>query len=509
VGRHHFIAKMPNEPGALHRAAEIIKRRGGNIDRIQYDRRIDPNVVFFEVRCEDDEFLLIKDELRQIGFLQTSLAAPPFLKFHVYLPNRAGALFELLNFTTASKANIAFLDFDDKGQYPERLTVSLTAEDEGRIQWLLDELKSRYRLEIVDQDLSGRRLDDTLFYLRFAQELRPYIGPKEEDFLMRLLGEINHTVQELERLGMDPHKVFDSWLEIARTLQASVGPGFASDVQRFELDGAELHCFQMPCGGSVYTLRSGEEMLMIDSAYGIYHADLAAMLDWHGLGDAGRRGRIMVTHADVDHSGGAGGFEAPAILHPETLEILRTNNRALGSKMEGSVLEAVYTKMIDLFSKAIPLSEVDVLDTAGMGEVHGLRALRRLSVGKVEMIILEGLGGHLRGQIFAFSPTHHLLFTGDSLINFASLSPERERYASLAKDLMTTVNVDSDKASAERKALQALAKELDIEARAKGRRCLVCCGHGAVSILKDGKLDACGEMHSYRQGMVHGEGEEK
>jgi glyoxylase-like metal-dependent hydrolase (beta-lactamase superfamily II) len=494
---------MPNEPGALHRAAEIIKRRGGNIDRMQYDRRIDPNVVFFEVRCDDTEFYLIKEELRDIGYLQTSLAAPPFLKFHVYLPNRAGALFELLQFTTASKANIAFMDFDDKGQFPERLTVSLTAEDEGRIQWLLDELMSRYRLEIVEQDLSGRKLDDTLFYLRFAQELRAYIGPKEEEFLMRLLGEVNHTVQELEKLGMDPHKVFDSWLETARTLHASVGNGFSSDVQRFELPGGELHCFQVPCGGSVYVLRSEGDVLMVDSAYGIYHDDLTAMLEWHGLGEAGHRGRIMVTHADVDHSGGAGGFEAPAMLHPETLEILRTNNRALGSKMEGSVLEAVYTQMIDLFSEALPLKQVDVLPQGTGEERRGLRILREFNVGAVKMVVLEGLGGHLRGQIFACSPSHHLLFTGDSLINFASLTPERERYASLAKDLMTTVNVDSERASAERKALLAIAHEIDAAAEREGGRCLVCCGHGAVSVLHGGKLVPRGEILRYSHGLPH------
>ncbi len=42
-----FIACMPDKPGALHRAAEIITRHRGNINRIQYDRRIDPQTVFF------------------------------------------------------------------------------------------------------------------------------------------------------------------------------------------------------------------------------------------------------------------------------------------------------------------------------------------------------------------------------------------------------------------------------------------------------------------------------
>ncbi|MCO5380898.1 MAG: hypothetical protein NHB15_01155 [Methanosarcina barkeri] len=41
-----FIACMPDRPGALHRAAEIITRQEGNINRIQYDRRIDKHTVF-------------------------------------------------------------------------------------------------------------------------------------------------------------------------------------------------------------------------------------------------------------------------------------------------------------------------------------------------------------------------------------------------------------------------------------------------------------------------------
>lgn len=46
--KYSFIARMPNEPGALHRAAEIIKSYSGNINRIQYDRRIDPATVFLK-----------------------------------------------------------------------------------------------------------------------------------------------------------------------------------------------------------------------------------------------------------------------------------------------------------------------------------------------------------------------------------------------------------------------------------------------------------------------------
>jgi prephenate dehydratase len=90
---------MPNTPGSLHKAAEIIQKYEGNINRIQYDRRIDPSTVFYEVTASDDAFGQITQDLTQIGYLQTSLKPLDFLKICVYLPHKPGALYEFLNFT--------------------------------------------------------------------------------------------------------------------------------------------------------------------------------------------------------------------------------------------------------------------------------------------------------------------------------------------------------------------------------------------------------------------------
>lgn len=60
-----FIACMPDIPGALHRAAEIIKRHEGNINRIQYDRRIDTHTAFFEVTALPQAYEKIREELEK------------------------------------------------------------------------------------------------------------------------------------------------------------------------------------------------------------------------------------------------------------------------------------------------------------------------------------------------------------------------------------------------------------------------------------------------------------
>lgn len=489
-----FIACMPDKPGALHRAAEIITRYEGNINRIQYDRRIDRNIVFFEVTGVSQAYEKIREELEKIGYLQTSLQPVAFLKFNVYLSNCSGALFDFLNHTTSSGANITFLDFDDRGQHPERLVVSLNIENAELIDALLNQLKSKYRLEIVEYDTTGEKLDDTVFYLRLAQKLRYYLGNAEDDFLMKFLHDINHIAQELSNLRKDPVEVFENILKVGDTLDQTSGEGFYADVQRVRVkNDIELFCFQLPCGGNIYLFDTPEERVMIDTGYGIYQPDVINMFQHYGLGDLNLLKRIYVTHADADHCGAAGCFSAPCYLNKETLKITRETSRAYGSSNQGCILEEVYTKMINLFSRFTPPSNVILFPNFPVqdGEIKKRGAfpvIASFRIGDLEFEALKGLGGHMHGEVFYLCPEEGLIFPQDAVINFKSLSPERTEYNILADYLMTSVNVDSSLAKEERNALLSLIKELDSELIKKGKKCLICCGHGSISVLENGKL---------------------
>jgi hypothetical protein len=97
-----------------------------------------------------------------------------------------------------------------------------------------------------------------------------------------------------------------------------------------------------------------------------------------------------------------------------------------------------------------------------------------------------------------YSRDHGLLFTADSVINFSSLTKERADYSSLAAFLVTSVNVDSTNARNERKGLLDLARETDTTLEDTGRRCLICCGHGAVSVLDGAQIITAGTIERYR-----------
>jgi glyoxylase-like metal-dependent hydrolase (beta-lactamase superfamily II)/uncharacterized protein with ACT and thioredoxin-like domain len=489
-----FIARMPDRPGALHRAAEIITRYEGNINRIQYDRRIDMHTVFFEVTAVSQAYDKIREELEKIGYLQTSLRPVAFLKFHVYLPNCPGALFDFLNYITSSEANITHLDFDDQGQHPERLVVGLNIENPNMIDALLNQLKSRYRLEIIEYDTTGEKLDDTVFYLRLAQKLRLFLGSAEDAFLMRFLHDINHIAQELSNLRKDPIEVFESILKVGDCLNRTSGGNFYADVQRVRIkDNIELFCFQPPCGGNIYFFDTPFERVMIDTGYGIYFQDIVNMLQHYGLGDLSRLKRIYITHADADHCGAAGCFPAPSYLNRETFLITRETSRAYGSSNQGCILEEVYTKIINLFSKFTPPADIVLFPEVSVSDEKiekrgAFPVIAKFRIDDLEFEALAGMGGHMHGEVFYLCPEEGLLFPEDAMINFRSLSSDRTEYNLLADYLMTSVNVDSKLAREERQALLSLISEIDEKLAEKGKKCLICCGHGSISVLEDGKL---------------------
>ncbi len=487
--KYSFIARIPDHPGALHPAVDVISRNGGNINRIQFDRQIDPCTVFFEVTATDQAKEEIARGLRELGYLQTTLKPQNFLKVSVHIPHAPGALNDFLRYTTAHRANIARIDFDDRGSTPSILSVSLMIEDQEEVNRLLDELKSRYRMEVIEYDTSGKHLDDTVFYLHFAQSLRDIVGEPGDGFLLSLLGDINHVAQELMNRGKDPKTVFESVERTGRTLRDTCGTGFYADIQTIPLaDDLMLACIQPPCGGSVFLLDTPGECIMVDTGYGIYHPDMCRVIRREIPGALERLSKIVITHADADHCGAAGLFPVPSLMHRGTQEIIRVANRAYGSRNQESILEEVYTSLINIFSRFSPPHDA-ILFSSPSGERRGpFPVIGEVRAGRHALEVLEGFGGHLHGQIYLYSRELGVFFSGDTAINFDSLTPERAEYNTLAVNLVTSVNVDSARAREERREILGIVRGTAGSFPGGRSGCLLCGGHGPVSLLCEGRL---------------------
>lgn len=480
-GPHSFVARMPNEPGALHKAAAVLKRHNGNIERIQYDTRIDPNTVFFELSADEHDLRNALDELDSMGYLRRTLPVPAYLKFDITLPHVPGALFDFLDMITGTGTNIAYLDYDETIPRGGPLRVAVVIDDGSRARQLLDGLKTRYPLEIIEHSSVNEDLDSTVFYVRFAQEVRSLIPGVDEDFLLGFLHESNHIAQELTRRGEDPRKVLRSILDSGRMLKQSVGAG-CTEMYSHDVPGGLLHCIQFPCGGNSYLLDIGAR-LVIDTGFGSYRQHLMACireLGWN-MDDIDA---VLITHGDTDHCGSAWSLGAEVYMSPQAYDIVSHCDRSHGSEAEGGLLETFYTRMIGLFSEADEPGET-VLLKGGSGSLHGFDVRAELEIAGVSVTVLEGKGGHQEGQVFFLFPGSNMIFTGDSLINFSTLTEERKEYMTLAKVLMTSVNVDSSRAKRERDMLLGL---IDSYQNESGSVLMVCPGHGGVSMLNDDGL---------------------
>jgi glyoxylase-like metal-dependent hydrolase (beta-lactamase superfamily II)/uncharacterized protein with ACT and thioredoxin-like domain len=483
--RHLFIAGMPDVPGALERAAAIISGESGNINRLHFDRKIDPTTVFFEVTATDEAYERIMKALDAIGYLRTSLPPVLSLKFVLTLPNRPGALLELLGGITVRQANVARIEYDDRAKQPERLLLTLTLEDSDLIDTLMQDLQTRYPIEIIESDRTGRNLDDTVFYLTFAQEIRNLIGDTEDEVLMQILGEVNHIVQDLTAKGRDAREVFNNVLKVGKSLRSTSKENFYADVQVIPVDGeGTVYCFQPPCGGNVFLIDTPSECVMVDTGYGIYHEAMRDLMESFCPGYRSRLSRIVLTHADADHCGAAGYYGQPCLTHPGTIRIIEEDNRAFGSVSEDQVAEWIYTKIINLFSGFMPprCGQVVSLEDTSTGSMGTFRVIGSIRVGKYDFSILESHGGHIHGMIYLVSPETGIIFASDTILNLAFISPERTDYNLLAVFLVSGVNVDPDMCRRERQQLMSLAQEIENNLPS-GKKCMICGGHGPVSVI--------------------------
>lgn len=332
----------------------------------------------------------------------------------------------------------------------------------------------------------------------YQQRIRPYITSLNDEEAKTYFADVEHAVGQLAALGKDPKEVLAITENIGRYLTENSGPNFTADYQILPLARGELWAIQLPGGGNIYLIRLPEGDMVIDTSYGCCYHDAETMLRTLGINGFTNVKTVVCTHADADHCGASGYLPVPPLMHPVTKQILDAGTRGFGSATRHEDLERAYTTTINTFS-GMHLTKNPALCATEPRGMHGLfPIIDDLSFGGLTFEIWESLGGHIAGQIFLYEKTEGLLFTGDALLNFDTMTKARRDYCSIADYLVTSVNVNSTIARTERHELMRIARELNEELRRSGKKLRIACGHGAVSLLTDaGTLTSAGEHHHY------------
>lgn len=339
---------------------------------------------------------------------------------------------------------------------------------------------------------------DTNFLARIA----PYIEPLTDEERAVYIAEGEESVKIRKKEGLPPEDYLQLVENIGLYLGKTSGEGFSSDYQKISLPGNKtLLVIQLPGGGNLNVFLTPAGKMILDTGYGCYYKDCEKMITSIGAGDFSDVKFVVCTHGDADHCGASGYFPVPPVMHPVTRALLDSGTRGYASPNGKELLEKFYTTTINTYSRMFVPDKVRLCKTEPIRK-HGLFSIiDEFTFADMHFEVWASLGGHIAGQIFLYEPDLGLFFTSDALLNFATLTKARADYSSIADSMIGSVNVNSETARIERRELMRIAKELDSELKLTGRRLLICCGHGAVSILdENGMLSPYSEPLYYAAG---------
>ncbi|NBJ14099.1 MAG: MBL fold metallo-hydrolase [Dehalobacter sp. 4CP] len=492
MNRKSYVTRMPDKTGAFLLASKIIAKYCGNIVRVSYNKAIDLHMLFLDVEATAENHQKIAKELETVGYLKNELSETRVIEVNIKIPDQPGAVLPVLKILDHYNINISYLSSSANGTPYQDFKMGLLIENPDMIKMLLDDISTVYQIDIIEYDDFEKNLDNTIFYIRLANEMQHILCLSTEQ-TMEFISESNRILQMLQETGESPKKVFGYIRRFAYFISKYRGSHFSTDIDQVRISElVTLYSIQPPCGSNTYVLASAEELVLIDTGYAIYAEEMFKILQelfpaWDTL-----KKRVFITHADVDHCGLLSKLEGIRVgLNQKSADSLRRQSAGIPDYRENSDLGWGYSKLSRIISGYTPPNpeQFEVLDAgspAPVPEEHQeLIPIAEFTVADLAFKVFEGSGGHLYGEMIFVCEEYGLVFTGDNLVNISGFSPERAAFNSLAPYLMRSVNIDSLKATEMRKQIMRVLGELEDKNK---KPCLVCGGHGPISVLENGEL---------------------
>lgn len=480
MNTHTYITTMPDKPGAFMAASKIIMSNNGNITRVSYNKAVDFHMLFIEVKAHEQDLKKIESKLKAIGYINQNLDTAKIIVINIKITDKPGAIMPVLEILDKYKINISYLDSLQEGKDYQNFKMGLFMDSKRDIKEILDEISSIYPVEIVDYQDDGTSLDNTIFYIRFGSDIQKLFDLSNEQ-TMHLINESNRIMQLLFERGENPKEVFSQVLHLAKFISKHKGNNFHPDIcSRKITENTHLHTIEPPCGSNIYIFESENRLLFIDTGFAIYAPEMMDIFTRLFKDFSTMKKTILLTHADVDHCGLLSVLKDAEILvnHKTGSGLInQSNNMADYREMNRYCLG--YSRLSQIFSNYIPPEQnrLTILDTDTPIDHESLLYLCDIVFEDITLGMYEGSGGHLYGEVLFVCNEHKLIFTGDIFVNIKGFSKELREFNSIAPYLMTSVDLDPDRA----KEMRSQVMEL-IDSKGKDGF-LIYGGHGPVMKL--------------------------
>lgn len=450
-----FTTTMPDQMGAFLKADECISQLGLNITRVSYNKAVDTHTLFIEVEGEEPLLEQAEQKLAEIGYLHDDAKSGSVLLLEFRLKDEPGALLPVLSLIHQFHFNISYISSQENGSGYQQFKMGLFVENGQEVSAFMQKAAMICPVKAVDYDKSEKILDNTVFYLNFANEISDKMGLSDEE-KRELIVQSNLIMQMLDERNSPAYKTFDYISRIADYLRQYKGERFIPRMTRLQTrSGIPAVLIEPPCGSNLFLLEQGDTLLCFDSGFACYRQELLAVLQEEFPGFDGRKKLLALTHSDVDHGGCIDLFDE-VYGSGRCRDDFEREQQGLPAYREENPLHSPYAVISKLLTGYRP-PETKHFHVLGAGS--GKELLERigdLQVGSLHFEVYEGQGGHVSGETVYIERQERMVLTGDIFVNIKGFTKEQARFNKLAPYLMTSVDTQPALAKAEREAIFAL-----------------------------------------------------
>lgn len=445
---------MPNHIGAFLRASECLSALGINIVRVSYNKAVDSHTLFIDAEGESDQLEKADEELKKIGYLQPDNNERAVVLLEFMLRDIPGSVTGVLRLIQDHRLNISYISSQENGSDYQAFKMGLFIETEAELKSFLDEAEQLCPVRVLDYNRSEKVLDNSIFYQSFVSGL-VRLSELHDEQRGALLVNSNLIMQMLDEKGLSPYKTFESISRFAELLSKHRNEAFLPRISDYRItDKTTVTVIEPPCGSNTAIIRSGDDVLFIDSGYALYRDEMVSLFRRLIPGYDGMRKRILITHADVDHCGLLSLFDE-VIASKDTKQCLELEYNGKNGFREQNPLHKPYVSICKVLTRYTP-TEPDKI--TALWKTHGemtapLEQTGFFDFGDLHFEVYQGKGGHLPGETVLIEYEHRIAFTGDIYVNVHGMTREQAEYNQYAPVLMTSVDTDPALCSEERTAI--------------------------------------------------------
>ncbi len=448
--RETFTTTVPDSAGVLNRAAKCICENGGNITRLSYNRAIDLHTMFIEVEAEAERLDRIKEELKKLGYLSGSEYDGRVLLLEFTIEDEPGKMLPMTQLMEEYDFNISYINSMGDGSGYQKMKFGIFVENPEKVSRFLNDASKICGVRTLDYDSSEKILDNTVFYVSFADYLAKKMGLSHE-VQRDIIINSNLIMQRTDEENNSPYKTFEYIGKFAEYVNRYKGESFSPRIARYELKGVNILLIEPQCGSNTCVIEKDGKLLFADSGFRCYKEETLRVLREQIPGFDRMRKYELLTHPDVDHCGLWDIFDK-VYVSLKSYENYRLENAGESNLREINPVHLPYIRLSKL------LTGYEIPATSNMEVIGGtleelkepLEHIGYVNFEGLEFKVYEGACGHTHGEIICIEESLKIAFTGDIYVNIKGFSPEQAEFNRVAPYLMSSVDQHPKIAALER-----------------------------------------------------------